>query len=53
MSEITVTPFNQTSWDAWQARGRAADVAFAHRVRVLALALGAIAVLAAVWTTLI
>jgi hypothetical protein len=47
MFEPTIAPFNQKSWDAWQARGRVADAAFAHRVRILALGLATIAVLSA------
>ena len=52
MSQITIAPFNQTSWDEWQARGRSADVALAHRVRLLVLAIGTIGVLTATFWTL-
>ena len=51
MSEIIVERFDQESWDRWEARGRASDVAFRHRVRMLALLVGSLGLLAAsVWT---
>jgi hypothetical protein len=51
MSEIAAAAFNQRTWDEWQARGRAADAAFAARVRVLALVAAAVvAIAAAFWT---
>ena len=52
MQVAETAPFNQSSWDAWQKRGRAADVAYARRVRLLALALGIVGVLAATFWTL-
>jgi hypothetical protein len=53
MTNITVEPFNQTTWDSWQARGRAADHASAQRLRTVALALATVALLAAtLWTLL-
>jgi hypothetical protein len=51
MSEITVEPFNQESWDQWQARGRASDIALADRLWMLALGIGSLALLtASLWT---
>jgi hypothetical protein len=52
MPEIVVQPFDQKSWDQWQARGRACDVAFSNRVRLLALAVGSLGLLAATFWTL-
>ena len=48
-----IAPFNQESWDRWQSRGRASDAAFAHRVRMFALATGALVCLAGSFWTLI
>ena len=51
MSQTTVQPFNQESWDQWQARGRASDAAVSNRVRLIALAVASIGLFAAtLWT---
>jgi hypothetical protein len=53
MSDYRVAVFNQEVWDAWIARGRRSDGAFSQRVRLLALAVGSVALLAASFWTLI
>jgi hypothetical protein len=53
MSDYRVAVLNQEVWDAWIARGRRSDGAFSQRVRLLALAVGSVALLAASFWTLI
>lgn len=46
-ADFAVLPFNLESWNLWQARGRAADVALGKRMRTLAALAVAIGCLAA------
>jgi hypothetical protein len=47
IAELATVPFNQESWDRWQARGRADDAASARRLRMAGLFAATIAFLAA------
>ena len=47
VGELASAPFDQESWDRWQARGRAADAAIARRLRTAALFAAAIGILGA------
>jgi hypothetical protein len=46
-AEAAVVPFNQPAWEAWQARGCAADAAIRDRVQATVIIAGAVACLAA------